>query len=320
MSSELSVVLTALIDQHRVDQATERDLSFDQQLAALVQGCTREAPAGVRETCVDGVRVFWTTLPTPPAPLIYEPGIVVLLQGSKVGTLGERTFIYDAENYLVLTLSLPFRCAHQASSERPLCGFFIGVDREDLASLLAQMADFNVVPADPGGIAVAPAPVDAGMRSAIHRLVAAINDPLVGKVLGRSLCSEILFHALRGPRGPALAGLTQQHGEQARMDSLIRAIRRDVAQPFSVEAFALRAGMSLSSFHRAFREKTGQSPLQYVKQLRLHAARDMITFKGMKVSEAARQVGYESGSQFSREYRRYFGESATETRGFARLS
>lgn len=81
----------------------------------------------------------------------------------------------------------------------------------------------------------------------------------------------------------------------------------------TVEAMAAASGMSLSTFHRAFRARTGQIPLQYVKRLRLHAARDLILFKGARVSEAARRVGYESPSQFSREYRRHFGETAAES-------
>jgi AraC-like DNA-binding protein len=268
------------------------------------------AVAGIAETAVPGVRFFWTGVSTPPSPLVYEAGLVLVLQGRKDGAIEDRTFVYDADNFLTLTLPMPFVCGHVASEDEPVCGLFVSAVREDLSGLLGQMETFEPVVARTGENAMDPAPVTSDMRAAVARLIAALADPVSAAILGPALRREVLFHALRGPRGPALAAYAMQTGDDGKLDRLIETICADFSTPMTVEAMASAAGMSLSTFHRAFRARTGQTPLQYVKRLRLHAARDMILFEGARVSEAARRAGYESPSQFSREYRRHFGETA----------
>lgn len=270
--------------------------------------------AGIAETGIPGVRLFWTTLTTPPAPLIYEPGLVLILRGRKEGSLDDRPLTYDTDNYLTLTLPVPFLCAHVASEADPLVGLFIDAMRDDLSDLLSQMDPFDVVRAKGGEIAIEPAHVTMALRLTITRIIETLSDPVATAVLGPALRREVLFHALRGPRGPALAAYARQTGDDGKLDRLIDRICEDVSAPVSIEALADAAGMSLSSFHRAFRQRTGQSPLQYVKRLRLHAARDMILFDGTRIGEAARRVGYDNTSQFSREYKRHFGEAASSTR------
>lgn len=266
------------------------------------------SPGGIVETGIPGVRLFWTKQSTPAAPLVYEAGLVLLLGGRKNGQIGDRRFVYDTENYLTLTLPMPFTCGHEADDDSPLIGFFISAVREDLTDLLGQIsATAKVTPATAQN-AMEPAPVTPEMRLTIERLVNACSDPLAARIIGPSLRRELLFHALIGPRGPALTAYALQTGDDGKLDHLIEQIRGDFGKAMRVEDMARDVGMSLSSFHRAFRTRTGQTPLQYVKRLRLHAARDMILFEGTRVGEAARRVGYESVSQFSREYRRHFGE------------
>jgi AraC-like DNA-binding protein len=265
-----------------------------------------KAPAGIDPTGIEGVRLFWTSSATPPEPLVYDAGITILLRGRKHGAVAERSFIYDQDNYLVVTLPMPFLCSHGASRDEPLCGFFISASREDLAGLMRDMGERQPVAPRSGASAMAPAPVTDAMRLSIERMVSLVDDPLAARVIGPALRRELLFHALCGPCGPALAAYARQTGDDGRLDALIEAIRHDIARPMGVEAMAEAAAMSLSAFHRAFRRRTGQSPLQYVKRLRLHAARDMIIYDRARVGDAARRVGYESVSQFSREYHRHF--------------
>jgi len=290
--------------------ANEATDPVDAYIATLIA----TTPAGVRRTAVAGVSVFWTTLSAPPAPLVYDAGIVILLRGRKDGEVGGQAFVYDENNYLVLTLPMPFVCAHRASRAEPLCGLFVSATREDLAALLGQMEEFGDIAPQTGTSALAPVPMDVGLRAATHRLFAILHDACAARVIGPGLRREILFHVLTGPRGPALVAYAQASGDDGKLDGLIEAIQRDLSAPVSVEMMAGRVAMSLSSFHRAFRRRTGQSPLQYVKRLRLHAARNLILFEGARVGEAARRVGYESTSQFSREYKRYFSEPATYDR------
>ena len=282
------------------------------EIDLLVARCVAEAPMGLRKTAVDDVLLFWSTKPSPPAPLVYEAGIIVLLRGAKKGTAGGAEFVYDAGHYLVLTLPLPIECGHEASEAVPLCGLYIGLDREDLALLLAQIGDFEAGAPLIDANLIEPVAIDRGMSSVIDRLIAVMDDPVAGRVIGPLLTREALFYALQGPRGDALVAFSRHKGDEGRLDHVVRTIRRDITRPVSVEDMARLAGMSTSAFFRAFRARTGESPLQYVKRLRLHKARDLINFEGLKAGEAARQVGYESSSQFSREYKKYFGQNASQ--------
>ncbi|MDC7683751.1 AraC family transcriptional regulator [Asticcacaulis sp. BYS171W] len=293
------------------------EVTFQSTTKELLAKRLEVAFGGVEPTAIEGIRLFWTVKPTPPEPLVYEAGLTILLNGRKEGTLGDRSFIYDAANYLVLTLPMPFLCAHQASNDEPVCGLFISASREDLSLLLGQMADYAPVEPQAGLSALAPAPLTEAMQATMMRLVSAIGDPVAARVIGPALRREILFHALRGPRGPALAAYAQQTGDDGLLDGLIEDIRLNIAKPVTIEAMADRVAMSVSTFHRAFRRRTGQTPVQYIKRLRLHMARDLITFEGARIKEAARRVGYESTSQFSREYKRHFNVAASVARDFS---
>ncbi|MFB7146202.1 AraC family transcriptional regulator N-terminal domain-containing protein [Agrobacterium deltaense] len=294
-------------------------MTFQTLLDAQLAIRMAQAPAGIFQTEVEGVRLFWTVMSTQPEPLVYDAGIVVVLRGRKEGQLGERSFVYDEDNYLVLTLPMPFLCAHRASRAEPLCGLFVSATRDDFTSLLGQMADVGPISSKSRSSGLAPAPVDWRMRSTIERLVSVLDDALAGRLIGPTLRRELLFHALRGPCGPALVAYAQQTGDDGKLDKLIEDVQRDISRPVTIGAMAASVAMSVTTFHRAFRQRTGQSPLQYVKRLRLHAARDMIAFDGARIGEAAQRVGYESTPQFSREFKRHFGVSARDYQETASL-
>ncbi|WP_316860702.1 AraC family transcriptional regulator [uncultured Cohaesibacter sp.] len=287
---------------------------LEHQLDALLADCLNRAPIGNKGSGIKGIRLFWTSVAGPPAPVIYEPGIVLILRGSKQGSLGSQTLHYDRDTYLVFTLPTHLVCTTHASEMDPLCGLFLSINRDDLTKLIASMAEVSAIPTREAGYSVSSGPVTDEMRSTIKRIFDTIGDPVAGNVIGPSLRQELLFHILRGPCGPDLAALLNQGGEHILLENLIQTIRKDITSPISVETMAQRTGMSLSTFHRAFRNRTGQTPLQYVKKLRLHAAREMIAYKGTRVSEAALSVGYESCSQFTREYKGLFGETPREAR------
>lgn len=278
---------------------------------ALLDEASANAQPHVSETGIPGIQLFWTTVSTPPAPLIYKPGLVIILQGRKEGSLDGRPLIYDAGNYLTLTLPVPFVCGHIATRNEPLIGLYVGATREEMSETLALIENVKTIDPRPGGIAIDPAPISAGMSLTISRLVECLKDPVAIAVIGPSLKRELFFHALNGPRGPVLSAFVKRAGNDGKIDELIAAISQEFRKPHSVQGLAKAVNMSVSNFHRAFRLRTGQSPLQYIKRLRLHAARHMIMYSGIRVGEAAQQVGYQNPSQFSREFREYFGVSAS---------
>ena len=276
------------------------------ELQAMYGSLDRE---GFVKTSLPGVRLFWATKPIKRAPLFVEAGIVMIFQGHNIGYLDNRAFRYDSNNYLVLTMPIAFECETHASPDKPLLGLFIDLDKPVLHELVALVGKHRVLPqleTSLGLRAVEPVALDRGMAEAAERLLSCLRSPLDSDVLGPSLVREIIYRALLGQHGYALYALTQDNCHCARIAKALARIHREYTKPLTVESLALEARMSVSAFHRAFKQITGSSPLQYLKKMRLNKAKNLIAHGGIRVGQAAHQVGYESVSQFSREFKRYF--------------
>lgn len=274
--------------------------------------------AGYVETNIPAVRFFWSTEPVERAPLIYKAGLVLILQGNKIGWLGDQVFTYDPDQYLVLSVPLPFDCATFASAENPLLGLFIDIDVAELHEL-SELVPTDQPPAKTAtSIGVKPVEIDPDMRGSIDRLLAALTSGPASRALGPGLVREVLFHALNGPHGQALRSLTQVDSHHGKIARSIVNIRENYAQPISVDDMAREAGMSEPVFHRAFKAITGSSPHQYLKTTRLHRAKGLIVSDGLPVGDAARRVGYDNPAHFSREFKKHFKVSpkAAQSAGY----
>ncbi|WP_431262079.1 AraC family transcriptional regulator [Roseateles chitinivorans] len=267
---------------------------------------------------VAGVRILYSETSHPRTPVLYEPSIVIVAQGAKVGFLGEKTFRYDADNYLLLTVPLPFECQTIASKEQPFVGVSIDIDTAVLQELLIELGDDSLDrPASLESTGVNSAAFTEDVLCAIERLFDAMHRPRDAKVLGRLILKEIIYHVLCGESGAALQALANRHTHFAQVTKALQHIESNFAKPLSVEQLAGLVNMSVSAFHHNFKAITNTSPLQYVKSYKLHKARLIMLNEGVKAGVAATRVGYESPSQFSREFKRYFG--ATPVDEVARL-
>ena len=287
----------------QTDDATQRRM-----IELLLQLTQRD---GVHPTSIDCVRLLRGSESHPRRPVMYEPSIVIVCQGRKRGFLGDQVFIYDAQQYLVLSVPLPFECETEATPEKPILAISIRVDLTMVAELLMALNDTrgNAV-AEPVGIYATP--LDAALSNAVLRLLEALAQPSDARILGPSIVREICYRVLSGEQGDAIrAALTHQH-HFGRIAKALRRIHTDYRGDLDVETLAAEAGMSLAVFHAHFKAVTSTSPMQYVKTTRLHQARLLIAHDGMNVSAAATRVGYESASQFSREFKRLFGCSPAD--------
>ncbi len=273
-----------------------------------------EPGAGFVETGLPGVRFFWSTEPVARAPLIYNAGLVLMLQGNKTGYLGDRVFHYDPDHYLVLSVPLPFECETHATADEPMLGLFVDIERADLIEFLKLMKPDGPVPRTATSLGVTPAALHGEMRDAVHRLMRALCSDAASQALGAGILREILFHAIEGPHGLSLRALAQEGTHHGRVSQSIVTIRENYAAPLSVDAMAREVGMSVPVFHRAFKAVTGTSPLQYLKATRLARAKGLILSEGLPANEAARRVGYDNPSHFSREFKKYFGVSPKDAR------
>jgi AraC-like DNA-binding protein len=263
---------------------------------------------GFFRTALEGVRFFRTTRPVRRAPLLYDAGIIIIGQGHKVGYLGDSRFHYGGDTYLVMSVPIPFECETHASPELPMLGIFVDLDltvlREQVEALEASRQMQPVAP-DLWARGLSPARFDEPMRAATERLLRITLDPLESRLLGRSAVAEIIFRALNGPNADALRALARAEHHYARIAGALSVIHAQYSEALSVERLAREAGMSTSTFHRAFKSITQQTPLQYLKSVRLQKAR-VLLLRGERVNATAHEVGYESTSQFSREFKRYF--------------
>ncbi|WP_020409068.1 AraC family transcriptional regulator [Hahella ganghwensis] len=272
---------------------------------------------GFYKTLVPSVCLFSSRQPKPRTPIMYEPSICIIAQGSKVGFLGDRVIPYNSGHYLVQTLPLPFECETYASEENPLFGIAVTLDAPVLAELVMETGG-QQYPQDEQSC---PKPMDSvamtkSMREAVMRLLRALHDPQTAKLMGEGRVREVIYEALLGEQGKAMRALVHNQGNYSRIVRVLNQMRSELADEISVDQLARQANMSVSTFHQHFKQVTRASPLQYLKRLRLIKAQLLLNQNELNVTQTASAVGYKSVNQFSRDYKRYFGISPTyEKRG-----
>ena len=279
------------------------------RLAALLNEVAFDE--GIHKTLVDGVFVIRHSESRPRTPAIYEPMIVIVGQGQKRAYLDNNVYVYDPLNYLVLSVPLPVECEWEASPEEPLLIVSISVEPTMLGEIILEM-DESLPSVGPPPRGIATTPMSEELSGAVIRLLECLKSPLDGRMLGRQTVREIVYRVLLGEQGGSLRALANRDEHFIRIARVLKQIHTEYAEPFTVESMAKQANMSVASFHQNFKLITGSSPLQYLKRIRLDRARNFMAHDGYNASTAARAVGYESPSQFSREFKRLFGITPVE--------
>ena len=263
---------------------------------------------GLHETAIRPLQLIRASAPAQRLPAVYEPGVCVVVQGRKHAMLGSELLVYDALNYLVISVTmLPQGQIIEASPDKPYLCVRLNVDPRELSSLLLEAG-----PAEPAAVAdsgrgLRVARVSEPLLDAVLRLLRLLRTPQDAPVLAPLAVREIYYRVLTGDLGPRLRALAVADSQVHRIARAIDLLKRRYAEAVRIEEVAEAAHMSASSLHHHFKQVTSMSPLQYQKQLRLHQARRLMLGDGLDAAAAGHRVGYESPSQFSREYRRLFG-------------
>ncbi len=273
------------------------------QLAAVIDH--HVSGTGICTTAMPHVSLIRADQPSTPTPAVYEASLCLIAQGSKRVSIGEHSVVYDAAHYLLVSVDLPL-VGHviDASPERPYLCCKIDLDPAMLADLMVaeggavQRTDLPVLGIYPG---------DPDLIDAACRLVGLLDRPKTIAALAPLIEREILYRLLTGPHGPMLRHVATAGSHLNQVSRAIAAIRRRFDTQIRIDEVAAEAGMSTSSLHAHFKAITHLTPLKYQKQLRLQEARRLMLANGATASAAGFAVGYESPSQFSREYRRLFG-------------
>lgn len=289
------------------------------EIAHIMDRMTPEE--GENSTPVSGIRMFRRSYDIHRAPLLYKQGILILGQGTKRIYVGDRTYTYDPDHYLVLTVPIPAECEAFASPDEPLLSLMADIDIRTLNAVIERMEDgmdsmFSPSECKCPGLYSARATPE--LKDTVLRLLRALESPTESRVLADGLMRELLFRVLCGENAKALYALAFKSTGLSRIDKALRQIHDNFDQTFQVDELAGHVNMSTSAFHRTFKSVTSLSPIQYLKKVRLNKAKSLIIEEGMRSGDAARMVGYESVSQFNREFKRYFGTTPKGVLGLGR--
>jgi len=264
--------------------------------------------AGGQTTAVPGLTLYRRTAPTPCYLVTYEPSLNVFVQGRKRITLGGTTYLCDESTFLLSSVDVPVVSQIVAASEDvPLLSLLLKLDMAVVREILSQ-EEFHALEgsSQARGIAIGKTTVD--LLKPCSRLLDLLDTPRDIPFLSNLIQREILYRLLRGPQGDRLRAIATLGDQSHRTAKAIAWLRANYAEPLRVEELAAVARMGMSTLHHHFRALTAMSPLQYQKQLRLVAARERMLIEGLDAAGAAFEVGYESASQFNREYKRFFGQ------------
>ncbi|MGL4619213.1 MAG: AraC family transcriptional regulator N-terminal domain-containing protein [Chroococcidiopsis sp.] len=275
------------------------------ELAVLIDQHTNGKGEGAHATAIKSL-LFTRACGPFAIHAVNEPHLAIVVQGKKEALLNEEIYRYSVGQYLLLAVALPLSgCVIEATPEQPFLGFKLKLDPTQLGEIIAQINLGVGKNESVQGWCVSnanPSLIDCALR-----LTKLLETPQDISFLSPIIIHEIYYRLLTGEQGEAVRQIITSGSNMQRIAEVIRQIKAEFMKPMRVEALAEQANMSAASFHRHFKAVTSMSPLQYQKQLRLLAARQMMLVENVDATSAAYQVGYESTSQFSREYARLFG-------------
>jgi AraC-like DNA-binding protein len=283
-----------------------------QELATLVTRHTDGKGDGFHKTGIDKLEFQRksTVSNSTCTPLfgITEPIFAILVQGKKKAVLGEEIYLYSATQYIVVSIDLPMSAfIVEASPEKPYLGFKLSLDPLQLCDIITSQASLNISKKENSVRGIFVSTADVPLLDCALRLTKLLDTPQDIPMLAPMIIREIYYRLLMGEQGESVRQIATSGSNMQRIAEVIQLIKADFAQPMRVEKLAEQVSMSPSSFYYHFKEVTSMSPLQYQKQLRLLEARRLMLAENSDAANAAYQVGYESPSQFSREYSRMFG-------------
>jgi len=284
------------------DRTHELKLELTSRVARLIGSAEKQA------TAIPRLTLHQRTAPTAACHVTYEPSVIVIAQGRKEVQIGKDTLTYDSSRYLLTSVDLPTvtRVA-EAGADAPCLAIALKIDISMVREFLSR-EEFSMIDVPPNSPAMATGPITAEFLGAWCRLLDLLSNPEDITFLSGFIEREIMYRILRGPEAARLRAIATLGDQSHRTAKAIAWIKANYARPLRVEELAQVAGMAASTLHHHFKALTAMSPLQYQKQIRLQAARARMFADDVDAATVAFEVGYESASQFNREYSRLFGQ------------
>lgn len=285
--------------------ATEEMQLASAKLAKLIEQWTQNSH--YVDTKIAGLGLSRWTTPTPPTSYTHEPSICLIAQGQKRVLLGEESFVYDQNHFLISSVGLPVIAnIMQATPERPYLGLIMKLDLQEISQLLID-SEFTRHSEKHAEKCISVGELSYPLLDAFIRLLSLLNEEDNIKIMAPMIQREILYRLLMSDQGPRLSQIVSTGSHSHQISKAIKWLKNNFVQPLSVGELASYSGMSKSAFYSHFRNMTSMTPLQFQKKLRLNEARRLMLTENLDAMVTTFRVGYESPSQFSREYSRLFG-------------
>jgi AraC-like DNA-binding protein len=296
-----------MLEQRKLgDINTSRLLHLLAEMAKKIGNSLGDADE--RATEMPGLMLYRRTAPTAPNPSTYEPSLLVIAQGRIRVDLGKTSYVFGQSRFLLTSLELPAVSQVITASEKaPYLAFFLKLDMSILRDIL-NTEEVHVPERSSGACGMAIGKTTVELANLCSRMMDLLDAPRDISFFGKLIQREIIYRLLQGSLGARLRAIATFETKCHRTAKAVAWLRSNYKKPLRVERLATIAGMSRSTLHHHFRALTAMSPLQFQKQLRLHAARQRMLTSEVDAASAAFEVGYESPSQFNREYRRFFGQ------------
>jgi len=295
-----------------MSKQTSRQLTYESSRAEtrrneLVDQIARFIPQDGAIKPIKDLYLFRVSSPGEPIHSVYKPSLCVVAQGSKEFFLNEERYIYDPDNYLLVTAELPLvGQVLDASKEQPYLSLLLELDPTMVSSVITEVGD--IAPQNDSNVkAINVSSLDADLLDAVLRLVGLLDKPSEAPFLAPIIVKEIIYRLWMGDQRDRLLHMMNSEGNTSLIAKAIELINDDYDQQLRIEGIASDLGMSVSGFHHHFKAVTAMSPLQYQKRLRLQEARRLLLGGGLNATDVAFRVGYSNSSHFSREYKSLFG-------------
>lgn len=281
-------------------------MEYISDLAKAIARCAKNE--GINETCIAGLRLYLGKTDTPRQPVVYRPSICIVAQGQKQIFLGEHSYSYDPNTYLINSLTLPIEAMVVGlSPQQEYLGLSLDVDVGMISDIILHMDQYQDRKKAPNqSRIISTAPLTEQLQHNFSRLVALTTNPMDRDVLCESIKREIFYEVLKGSQGGVLLNCVRNYNGVNRLTAVVHFLEENFDQSLDIETITKVAQMSPSTLHEQFKAYTSLSPMQFVKNLRLHKARSLL-LSGSQASHTSYLVGYSSPSQFSREFKRLFG-------------
>ena len=264
---------------------------------------------GFFDTFIDDIKVFKVSRPIQMIDLSYNIGVLFLVDGQKYGYMEDEIVLNTPEKYLMITAPQPSECGINAYKEVSLIGLYINFDLTRLQKVVSKLNELSSENFSKKGKLNSAALCEKSLdiENVFVRILKALQSEVESKMLEDELLNELYFRMLQDKYGFMLQELCAQNSSFSRISKVVKLIHSKMEKKISIDEMARLADMSSTSFHKLFKEALNDTPVQYIKKVRLEKARQLILHENNKAVEASQKVGYDSPTQFNREFKRYFG-------------